>query len=162
MKRILFISLSLLLILGFSNQAFADNLTIKWQNPEKYTDVKSATESQKRYEKRVIDELTEHFEQLAKQLPVNTTLKVKVSNVDLAGNIEYVGVNRIRVMKDIHGPTISLTYTLIDNTKEVLLMGEEKVRSRDYLQRTSNRYKNDFLAYEKNMLTKWFSTTFIN
>lgn len=63
-------------------------VSVKWQNPDKYRDVKSANGIQKRYRQQVLDSLERYLHQeLAKVIASGQKVEVTVYNLDLAGDV---------------------------------------------------------------------------
>src|SRR5690554_4452527 len=88
-------------------QTQAAELDIRWENPERYRDVETSNSvSQTKFEQRVFDELARHFTlAAARQLPPGQQLDVVVTDVDLAGYVEYfiMPYNQgIRVVDDLY------------------------------------------------------------
>lgn len=108
----------------------------------------------------VMTELQRHFEKLGGSLPAGQTLKIEVTEIDLAGRIEpnQRGGHDIRLLKGgADWPMIQLRYSLEANGK-VLTSGEARVNDMNYL-RSFNRYsRGESLRYEKAMLDNWYKS----
>ena len=112
---------------------------------------------------QVLDQLTDHFKELAKKLPAGQTLKVEVLDVDLAGRL----YPRRRAAEDIRivrggadWPTMHLRYTLEQNGK-VLRSGDDQLSNMAYQDRISHYFSDDSLRYEKQMIDDWFQREFM-
>lgn len=141
------------LILASAGSAFA-GVTVKFVQPEQFSDLPFAA-----YErKEVLDELTKHFEQLAKQLPAGVDLNVEVLDVDLAGRIHHRRADEIRVMRGgADWPTMHLRYSLVRDGK-VIASGSERLSDMMYLDTLRGRYSSgEQLRYEKQMIDEWFN-----
>ncbi|WP_371374163.1 DUF3016 domain-containing protein [Thalassotalea aquiviva] len=137
---------------------------VNWENASKYTDIRASNGTQKQFKKRVFNQLEAHFAQLAQSLPEQQVLKIKVTNVDLAGDVKYmVGPNNatIRVLDDLHFPRISFQYQLLDSQDAVIKSGEEHLKDMNYLNNNFRAKTRASFVDEKRMLDEWFKKTFI-
>lgn len=111
---------------------------------------------------RVLEELSSHFTELGKLLPPGQELKVEVTDLDLAGRIDFArrGGNEIRVMRGMADwPRMELRYRLEEGGK-VLRSGEAKLSDMNYMDHARLATANEPLRYEKQMVDDWFSKTF--
>ncbi|NQY34487.1 MAG: DUF3016 domain-containing protein [Alteromonadaceae bacterium] len=150
-----------LLLMCNSYTSIAAEVEVTWSNPEKYRDIRASSESRKHFRAKVFRNLEKHFTKLAAKLPENQTLKIKVSDLDLAGDTLHGGISRIRIVKEINYPRIKFSYQLLDKeNKTVLLAGDVNLKDMNFMQGASLRYKSDYLGYEKKMIDKWFFKSF--
>lgn len=144
--------------------ARAADVTIEWLTPEKYRDIRSDAESQKSFQERVITALTDHFENAAAAtLPVDQTLYLTITDVDLAGDVDYFffrSPQPVRVMRDIYFPSIEFNYVLKDADGNVLKSGEENIKDMGYLFSGTVHIKDSPFDYEKRMIDDWFKKNF--
>lgn len=111
---------------------------------------------------RVLEDLSSHFAELGKLLPAGQELKVEVTDLDLAGRIDYArrGANEIRVMRGMADwPRMELRYSLEEGGK-VLRSGEAKLADMNYMDHARLATANESLRFEKQMVDDWFSKTF--
>lgn len=148
----------------FSLQLQAATVEIEWQEPDTYRDVQAGNESPVRFEERVIKALTGFFEEAAaEQLPADQVLHLKITDVDLAGYVDYFFLDYtqgIRVMRDVYFPSIDFTYELKDASGAVIKSGEENIKDMGYLYSGANFVKNPPFNYEKGMIDDWFRKNF--
>jgi Protein of unknown function (DUF3016) len=105
---------------------------------------------------RTLKVLSGHFDRLAQRLPDGQVLKVDVTDVDLAGEVDTLYVHRIRVMGQLpDAPRLSLKFELRQGG-QVLAQGEEQLTDLAYS--LGNRRIRDTgpLPYEARMLERWF------
>lgn len=137
--------------------AAAAGATVTYKDPDQFSDVPFAPWERE----RLLKELTAHFDVLAARLPPGQTLAVEVTDLDLAGRIYPNRFNAPFDLRVLNGgadwPHMTLRYTISEGGK-VVKTGEEKLSNMSYLQR-QNRYRNDNLKYEKQMLDDWFKET---
>lgn len=138
----------------------AGTVSVDWQEPEKFRDVKPANESKKRFRERTLTLLEEHFSELAEQLPADYELVLKVTDLDLAGNVEFGRTQPIRIVRQIFIPSIDFEYELLDAQKQMLQSAEVELKDMNFLSHVRSRYNNESLGYEKRMLDDWFKSTF--
>ena len=132
---------------------------VTYIKPEEFSDMPFNI----RDREEVLAQLTDHFKQLAKQLPAGQTLKVEVLDVDLAGRLypRHSSPDEIRVMRGgADWPTMHLRYTL-ERDGKVVRSADEHLSNMAYQDRV-NRYSNgDPLRYEKQMVDDWFQKEFM-
>ena len=134
---------------------------VTWTNPDKYRDVKANDmESRKRFEERTFKNLEKHFAKLAAQLPEGQTLKLDVTDVDLAGDVNAGGIERIRIVKEIYFPRMKFSYELVGADNSVIVADEINLKDMNFMTGSRLKYRNDSLGYEKKMLDDWFKKTF--
>lgn len=166
--RILRLSIIMLGVFFFSLPAvYALEVSINWQEPEKFQDIEAGSVmAQRRFQQKVIDELGRYIKEAAnKYLPETYRLNMTVTDVDLAGDIEYFFTRfpgGIRVVRNLYFPSIVFTYELLDEKGEVRKSGQENVRDMGF-QFSGSRYIADApFGYEKRMIDKWFRDTFMD
>jgi Threonyl-tRNA synthetase len=155
--------LAALALMTAGGVAQAATVQIDWQNPEKFRDVRSTNESAERFRERVMGELTKAFEDGAKRLPADQTLHVAVSDVDLAGEVEYFHDNHpfgLRVLRRVDAPSMKIQYELRDANDRVIQSGEEKLRDLNYNQSSLLPLDRSPFKYEKDMIKSWVRDTF--
>jgi hypothetical protein len=159
-KQVMILSLMpLLLNPSVSTSAEAD---VTWTNPSEYSDIDEGSSSRKSFQANVLESLGKHFSKLSKKLPEGQTLKVEVTDLDLAGHVNYGAMNDFRVIKDIYIPRISFSYELLSADKSVLSEDSVKLKNLGFMIGSGGRYMHsDEFKYEKRMLDKWFNKTFI-
>ncbi|MGF1681786.1 DUF3016 domain-containing protein [Photobacterium minamisatsumaniensis] len=152
-----------LLLLGFSNACFADNIfsnppaSVTWLNSDQYKDVKSASGSQSRYEQNVFAQLSKQFGKEAnKHLAKDQTLIVTVTDLDLAGMVQYRSElsQEIRILDSTTPPKLSFSYQ-VKQGDEIVKEGTEQLRNLNYQSSVIGRAKEKPLAYEKALIDKW-------
>lgn len=141
-------------------QTNAAEVKVDWHEPGKYRDVKEANGSDSRFKKRVFKEFEEHFTELAADLPADQTLSLKVTNVDLAGDIRFRGAQEYRLVKDLYIPRMSFSYQLTDKQGQSIKQDKVEVKDMSFLSRSMPKHKRGLINYEKRMLTEWFEETF--
>lgn len=161
MKNFSLLLVTMLSIVTVAPNAMAADSEVKWSNPDKYRDIYPGEESRKKFRAKTFAKFEQHFAKLAAKLPEGQTLKVDVTNVDLAGDVHHGSIDQIRIVKDIHFPKLSFSYQLVDKNNQVIKESDVKLKDMNFLQNRSLKYRNDFLGYEKKMLDKWFKESFM-
>ncbi|WP_339720949.1 DUF3016 domain-containing protein [uncultured Paraglaciecola sp.] len=154
--------------LGLSNHVLAEaKVEIEWDKPEKYRDVRPSNESRKRFRETTFERIDEYMNKLALALPDNKKLRMKVSDLDLAGQVlpaSFVGLGHsasdVRVIKNIDIPRMKFSYQLLDGSGEVLQQGDVNLKDMSFLERSNSLFRNEPLRFEKNMLKRWFEEEF--
>lgn len=140
--------------------AMAGTSEVTWTSPEKYRDIEPATESKKRFQDSVMKNLEEHILELASKLPEGQALKVNVTDVDLAGDVNFSSSRQVRVVKDIYFPRIKFDYKLESASGEIISQGDVDLKDMNFLRHGKLKYRSDRFGYEKKMLDDWFTDTF--
>jgi hypothetical protein len=146
--------------LGVTPSAFSASSDVTWKDYKSYRDIKSGTEGKKQFRERTFKAFEKHFAKLAATLPDDHQLKIEVTDVDLAGDTNAAGINRIRIVKDLYIPRMEFSYQLLDSKSKVVLADEVKLKDMSFMSNSQLKYRNKPLGYEKKMLDDWFKTTF--
>ncbi len=161
MKHLTLIIISLLFSFTLLPTAFAATVDINWVEPGKYQDIDPGNSHKKRFQKRVFETLENQFRDLAKNLPENYQMKISVTDIDLAGDVQFTNTNRIRIVKDLYFPRMHFSYELLGKEQKSLKTAEVKIKDMRFLQALhSASRRNDFLYYESKMIEDWFNKTF--
>ncbi len=140
---------------------FAADSEVTWTNPDKYRDVKAGqNENRKRFQERTFANLEKHFAKLAAKLPKGQKLTIDVTDVDLAGDVNAGGIDRIRIVKDLYFPRIEFSFQLTDANGTSILADSINLKDMGFMTSSHLKYRNDSLGHEKKMLDDWFSKTF--
>lgn len=154
MKALALVPLALLC----AGLAQAGMVQVSFDHPERYADAGTLREAEG--VRQVIDQ---HLQALGRtKLPAGQTLKVTVTDIDLAGEIHpWMGpLHDVRIMgRGVDWPVIELQYTLSEGER-VLVQGSERVADMAYLLRSTSHRFNDRLPYEQRMLSAWFDQRF--
>jgi len=157
-KLMVIVLLSFALISPPSSAAKSE---IKWNNPEKYRDIKAGDENRKAFKARVYKTFEKHFAKLAEKLPENQTLKIEINDIDLAGDVNIGGgINRIRIITDLYFPRMKFSYNLLNADNTSAKAGEINLKDMSFMLGSNLRYRNDSFGYDKKMIAEWFKDTF--
>jgi hypothetical protein len=140
--------------------AYAAEVEVNWDKPEKFTDIRPANESRHKYRERVMKHFAGFFADMAQKLPEGYSWKVTVTDIDLAGEIDpFAGGagQELRVVKDIYSPAIKFSHVLQDKYGEQILNQQEQLRDMSFMNSLRSYHSNEEFNYEKQMLLQWFS-----
>ncbi|MDY6984514.1 MAG: DUF3016 domain-containing protein [Pseudomonadota bacterium] len=149
--------------LALSTGANAATLVFEHGDPNDFRDIRATDQSQTRFEQRVLKDIEEHFRKEAAALPENQTLHVNVTDLDLAGFVEYFHQRYpmgLRVIRNVDIPQMELSYELRDGNDAVIQSGEENVKDLGFRFTQALPRRDDPLRYEKWMISEWFDKTF--
>ena len=107
----------LLLSAGFCcSNLMAGDVSVTWQNPEKFTDIESDDLDAKAFQAQLFEVLETEFRKQAQNLPAGSTLSVTVSDFNMAGErrVGRDGDYR-RIVNDTYSPGMRLDYVLTDS-----------------------------------------------
>jgi hypothetical protein len=141
-------------------------VTIVFDHPEKYTDVKDSWSDydNERGRDHYLPLLREHLEKtVARRLPAGQQLTLTFSDIDLAGDFEpWRGVqfDDIRVVKDIYVPRLNFAFKVTDASGAVIKSGDRKLVELGFQLGITPGFRDDPLRYEKAMLDNWLGQEF--
>lgn len=138
-------------------------VTVRFEQPEKYTDFELSTGSTPKAKADLMKQFEKYFQALGAQyLPKGDTLEIVILDIDMAGAFE--GWRRpnlmwTRIISDVYPPKFVLHYVWRDKTGRIKADREETVTDLDYL-RFRDQTTLDPLRYDKALLSRWFRRTF--
>lgn len=102
--------------------------------------------------------LSAHLAQLARRLPDGQVLRVEVRDIDLAGTLEMLAFDQLRVLGGAPDrPRLDLHYELSDGT-QLLASGEAVLTDLGYLERGRvGQRRGEPLEHERRLLDRWFA-----
>tara|TARA_R110002126_G_scaffold146224_13_gene292148 strand:+ start:151 stop:702 length:552 start_codon:yes stop_codon:yes gene_type:complete len=160
MKTFLIATLALVLSAPvLSNTQAGAELDLNWQEPDEFTDIRAANDSRSRFKERVQRNFEKFFQEMASELPEGYSWQVTVTDIDLAGEVDYFATNTgqaIRVIKEINSPAIRFNHLLRDQYGEEVVGGEERFRDMGFMSRMAPRGNSPEFAFEREMLQDWF------
>jgi len=141
-----------------ANEASTSRVTVTFENPEKFTDVKDSqigTDKGRDFYLKEIRQLVE--EEAGRLLPAGQKLTITFTDIDLAGDYlpSMPSGNDIRVIKDIYIPRMKFTYTITDAVGAVVKEGTENLSDMNFMMNPSIVNRSDPLFYDKAMLRDW-------
>jgi len=148
----------LLLSLGFAaGSAVGATVEVSFVEEDKFSDIGFPRHERDTH----LKVLATHLQRLGERgLPAGQTLKIEVTDVDLAGRVQIGSTRDLRVLSGgADWPRIELRYTLQADGK-TLRSGEERVSDMNYLMRSTSLRNDEPLAHEKRMLDEWFAVRF--
>jgi len=160
MKQYILIVSLLTASLVLSANTFAASSEVTWTDYKSYRDIHEGNSGRTQFRERIFKDFEKHFSQLAATLPEGQTLKIDVTDVDLAGDTHVGGIDRMRIIKHMYSPRMNFSYQLVDIKGEVIQSDDVVVKDMNFMSNTSLKYRNQSLGYEKKMLDDWFEKTF--
>jgi hypothetical protein len=130
----------------------AGKVELNWVEPEKFSDAGFGSAERQ----AALQALGEHITRLGRQLPDGQTLKIEVTDLNLAGEQKFTPSRDVRVLRGrADWPTMQLRYTLQAEGRD-LKSGQARLADMNYLFTT----RNDDYGYEKRMIDNWFRAEF--
>jgi hypothetical protein len=157
---VVLLTMGVLLMLTLTPAAIAANVEITWTEPGKYRDIHPGTQTRKRFRDNLFSNLEKHFAKLAVKLPKQQTLMIDVTDIDLAGDVNHGGIDRIRIVKPHYIPRLTFSYQLLDANNSLISEASVNIKDMNFMQSRSLRYRGGALADEKKLLDDWFKDTF--
>lgn len=146
----------------------ASRVVIEWVEPKKFRDTRSSTGSSAKHREHIFNQLEEHLSELAETLPKGQSLKLSVTDLDLAGRVEpgsFTGLvntmNDVRIVRQIDIPRMKFNYELLDASGNIIQSDEVKLKDMNFLSGVTIRHRERPFAYEKRMITKWFEQNLV-
>lgn len=138
-------------------------VTVVWQEPDDYRDVKTGSGIQSRYQNHVFATLGQHLQRkIEPLLSEGQKATITVTDLDLAGDVRPTfgaTPNDIRVVKGVYPPRMTFSYQVINGNNEVKASGKEDLSDLGFDNRSGMPYRNESLRYEMIMLDDWISRT---
>ena len=155
MNRLPLIAAALLSGCLFAGAAHAvGRAEVRYVSPDTFADAGFGALEKERTQRA----LTAHFDRLARHLPDGQVLRVDVTDVDLAGEVDSFSMHRLRVMGQLpDAPRLGLKFELRQGDR-LLAQGEEQLTDLMYLDRRIGRREDGPLVYEGRLLDQWFDT----
>ena len=160
MKKLTITLLAIFTFVALPLVANAATSEVTWIGYEKYRDIQPGSEGRKHFRERTFKNFEKHFAKLAEKLPAEQVLKIKVTDVDLAGDTYIGGIDQLRIIKDIYFPRINFSYKLVNVDSGIVTSGEIVLKDMSFMMGSNLKYHNQSLGYEKVMLDDWFTETF--
>jgi len=136
--------------------AHAGESVVKWQDFKDYRDVRASNQAKSSYHKQIATQFEKHFSKLAEQLPKEYKLSVEITDIDLAGDVRYGGMDEIRVVKPIYFPRLKLNYSLTDKEGSVISEANDvELKDMGFMDKIKMGRDESFY-YEKRLITEWF------
>lgn len=130
----------------------AGKVELNWVEPEKFSDVGFGSAERQ----SALQALGDHIARLGRELPDGQTLKIEVTDLNLAGEKKFTPSRDVRVLRGrADWPTMQLRYTLQADGRD-LKSGAARLSDMNYLFTT----RNDDYGYEKRMIDNWFRAEF--
>ena len=135
----------------------AATVEVRYVEPDNFTDIGRSPWDRE----RAMTALTAHLQKLGLALPDGQTLRLDVTDIDLAGDIRPWGWHELRVLRgQADWPQITLSYTLLEGER-TLKSDEVRLYDLAYMQTLTGRDRpGDELGVEKRMVRRWFTETF--
>ncbi|HVO93553.1 MAG TPA: DUF3016 domain-containing protein [Terriglobales bacterium] len=154
-----------LLLSGCSANAPIDpsrsRISVTFVEPEKFTDARRA--ELEPTQSGVLGELQNFIVTTGtRYVPENMKLRIRITNVDLAGDFELFRgpqADQVRITKGLYPPHIVLEFEVVDSTEKVIKSGKRDLTDIDYQSR-SVYPREDYLRYEKDILRDWLRAEF--
>jgi hypothetical protein len=134
----------------------AGKVVVTYLQPEQFADIGRSSWDRE----RALKTLSASFETLAARLPDGQTLRIEVTELELAGELEPFG----RFHQDVRGvrgradrPRISRRYNLSDGSR-TLASGDADLSDPNYFFRSLRASHSGALGYEKRMLDDWVAS----
>jgi hypothetical protein len=140
--------------LAFSGLTYAGEANVTFDDFKSFRDVQPSNETKGSYHKRVQTQFTKHFEKLAEQLPEGYKLGVKITDIDLAGDVRF-GPTEVRIVKNIYFPSIKFEYMLTDNKGKLIEKGNADLKDMGFLDKIKRGRDEEFM-HDKRLISDWF------
>lgn len=141
----------------------AGAVSVSWNDPAGFSGTRAGERETVAEREAWLSELGRHLaEKAATVLPGNEQLEVQITDMQRAGSFEpWRGprADNVRIVRDVYPPRIALEFRRLAEDGRVLQSGQRTLRDPNFLMRTQ-RYPNDPLAYEKQLLDDWVGVEF--
>lgn len=138
--------------------AQAGTVQVSYADTSKFADFGESSWDRERHQK----ELTQFLQTWGKRLGPSQELTIEIRDVNLAGELEWLGgyAQRLRIMRTVTVPYLDFNVELKEGGKP-LRKERVELRDFDYLNGSGLRWRGEALGHEKAMLDRWFSRQFL-
>ncbi|WP_394193979.1 DUF3016 domain-containing protein [Pseudoalteromonas atlantica] len=141
--------------------AHAGEAVVKWHDFNDYRDVRPSNDVKGAYHKRIASSFEKHFNKLAEKLPEGYKFNVEVTELDLAGDVQFGGMNEFRIIKPIFLPRIEFKYSVTDKNGQTLIENDNvSLKDMGFMDRIK-RGRDEEFYYDKRLITEWFDKELI-
>jgi len=132
-------------------------VTVEWVSPDTYKDAYSSSMKSDKSRQVVLDDLQKFIEaQAATKLAEGQSLKISVTDIDLAGEYEpWTEHKDVRMVKGAYFGRINFDYVLTDADGEVVKEGSANIVN-NLLISPSMPDKDEIAPYLRDSLRDWF------
>ncbi|MGO2013037.1 MAG: DUF3016 domain-containing protein [Pseudoalteromonas sp.] len=151
-----FKKVAMAIIIALPSFVHAGEAVVKWHDFNDYSDVRPSNEPRGSYHKHVAKSFEKHFTKLAAELPEGYKFNVEVTDLDLAGDVRFGGMNDLRIVKPIYFPRIDFSYSVTDKGGQ-LVSESDSVQLKDmgFMERIKMGRDGAFY-HDKRLITDWF------
>ncbi len=144
-------------LLALAGAAQAD-VQVNFVKPENFIDIKDNSGFR---DNDVLKDIEAHLVAQAQKYLPGRDVRINVTDVDLAGQVEPLGRSWtwVRVMRTVTLPSIWLNYEVREGDK-VVKQGEVRLRDMNYQDGFNGYFSSENLRYEKRMIDRWFKEEF--
>lgn len=142
--------------------AMASPIAVEWVQPEEFTDILPGNESRVRFREKLFANFEQYFNKLGKRLPQDYQLTIKMTDIDLAGDINTPwsgGFHQLRVVDRTFKTKVAFSYQLLDGQGKVVAAADEVLKANAIERFPRNAIRHESYAYEKYMIKQWFNKT---
>lgn len=145
-------------LLATCGSAQAGSVQVRYGDTSRFADFGDSAWDRERHEK----ELTQFLVGWGKRLEPKQELVIEIRDVNLAGELEWLGgfAQRLRIMRSATLPSIDFKIELKEAGKTIR-QEQVELRDFDYLNGAGLRWRGELLAHEKAMLDRWFRREFL-
>jgi Protein of unknown function (DUF3016) len=141
---------------------WAGDVSVKWQNPDNYTDINPAEQDKDKFDANLFKSFDNIFSNLAQKLPDNYHWQITVTDLDLAGDVRpaKAGAGKLmREMKPGYRPAMSFDYKLTDDKNNVVKEGKVDIKDPTFMSRSPKLLGVNVkpFPYEEFMINQWFA-----
>lgn len=138
----------------------AARVAVTYANPQNFAENRDFGPQDRFDDSNYLKPLKAHLiKRATRMLPAGDRLDVTITDIKLAGAYEPwrgLGLNNVRIMRDVYPPRIDLTFKLLDADGAILRQGSRKLRNISYLNSGLAAPGNtDPLRYDKALLSDW-------
>ncbi|MET3105384.1 hypothetical protein AAKU58_000193 [Oxalobacteraceae bacterium GrIS 1.18] len=143
----------------FTVPAFAADVSVKWQDPAKFTDIDPADQDKDKFEAHLFKSFDNIFAELARELPENYHWQITVTDLDLAGEVRpRPNGQPLRKIESGYRPAITFEYKLMDSKNVLVKQDTVDLKDPTFLSRSPQLLgvNTKPFPYEEYMIRQWF------
>ena len=134
-------------------------MSVSWDNPEKFSDIRSSGANQELFSHKVMESLAKTLQaESAKVIGKNQRLVIRIHDLNLAGEIRVDALGssqNMRIISAPYWPSMDIEYHLYDNKGKLLATQRNCIKDLDFQQHISPFSHNGTFYYEENLIKMW-------
>ncbi len=160
----LWVPLAMIAMLYVEAPVCQAGVDVEFVNVDRYADGLASLSDERVSMPVVLDSVAQTLRRAAACLPAQSELAIRVTDLHLAGRLEWwhaqLAPSDVRILRDDSWPTMDVEYQLVNMPGAAPEAGHEHLADMNYLHRGTPSDVGGDYPYERRMVRDWFSRRF--